>query len=61
VLRRRFDPDQAEDLMHEAHMRLGPYQAKGGVRHPQGLLLRLAENLAYNQARGARRDRRRMG
>lgn len=61
VLRRRFDPDQAEDLMHEAYVKLGPYQAKGEVRHPQGLLLRIAENLAYNQARGARRDRRRTG
>ena len=61
VLRRRFDPDQAEDLMHEAYVKLGPYQAKGEVRHPQGLLLRIAENLAYNQARGARRDRHRMG
>ena len=61
VLRRRFEPDQAEDLMHEAYVKLGPYQAKGAVRHPQGLLLRIAENLAYNQARGARRDRHRMG
>lgn len=61
VLRRRFDPDQAEDLMQEAYVKLGPYQARGEVRHPQGLLLRIAENLAYNQARGARRDRRRMG
>lgn len=61
VLRKRFDPNLAEDLMHEAYVRLGPYQAKGELRHPQGLLLRIAENLAYNQARGARRDRRRMG
>ena len=60
-LRRRFDPDLAEDLMQEAYVKLGPYQAKGEVRHPQGLLLRIAENLAYNQARGARRDRHRMG
>ena len=60
VLRRRFGADQAEDLTQEAYVRLGPYQARGEVRHPKGLLLRIAENLAYNQARGARRDRRRI-
>jgi RNA polymerase sigma factor (sigma-70 family) len=60
ILRRRFDPQQAEDLMQETYVRLGPYQARGEVRHPKGLLLRIAENLAYNQARGARRDRRRV-
>lgn len=61
VLRRRFDPQQAEDLVQEAYIRLSPYQAAGRVERPQSLLLRIAENLAYNHARGARRDRERTG
>lgn len=56
MLRRRFTPDQAEDLAHEAYIRLAPYHAAGEVRHPQGLLLRIAENLAYNQVRRADRE-----
>ncbi|WP_374346569.1 RNA polymerase sigma factor [Phenylobacterium sp.] len=59
TLRRQFAPDQAEDLVQEAYIRLAPYQAAGGIRHPQGLLLRIAQNLAYNQARRAGRERRR--
>lgn len=58
MLRRRFTPDQAEDLAQEAYLRIAPYQAAGTIRHPQGLLLRIAENLAYNQARRAGRERR---
>jgi RNA polymerase sigma factor (sigma-70 family) len=57
MLRRRFAADQAEDLAHEAYIRLAPYQAAGEIRHPQGLLLRIAENLAYNQARRVGRER----
>jgi RNA polymerase sigma-70 factor (ECF subfamily) len=60
VLRRRFDPQIAEDLVQEAYIRLTPYQAAGRVERPQSLLLRIAENLAYNQARGARRARARV-
>lgn len=55
VLRRRFGPQVAEDLVQEAYIRLSPYQAEGRAHRPQSLLLRIAENLAYNQARGARR------
>ncbi len=55
VLRRRFDPQIAEDLVQEAYIRLSPYQAEGRVERPQSLLLRIAENLAYNQSRSARR------
>lgn len=58
MLRRRFHPDVAEDLMQEAYLRIAPYQAAGEVRHPQGLLLRIAENLAYNQSRSTLRARR---
>lgn len=55
TLRRRFDPQIAEDLVQEAYIRLSPYHAQGRVERPQSLLLRIAKNLAYNQARGARR------
>jgi RNA polymerase sigma-70 factor (ECF subfamily) len=55
TLRRRFDPQLAEDLVQEAYIRLSPYQAAGRVDRPQSLLLRIAENLAYNHVRGARR------
>ena len=58
MLRRRFAPDQAEDLTQDAYIRLAPYQAAGEIRHPQGLLLRIAENLAYNQVRRAGREQR---
>lgn len=61
MLRRRFDPQQAEDLAHEAYLRLAPYQARGQIARPQSLLLRIAENLAYNHARGVRRDRAKTG
>ena len=47
--------------MQEAYIRLSPYQAEGRVERPQSLLLRIAENLAYNQSRSARRDRRKTG
>lgn len=61
MLRRRFDPEMAEDLVQEAYIRLAPYQATKQIRHPQGLLLRIAENLAYNQVRRAGRERRGAG
>lgn len=60
VLRRRFDPQIAEDIVQEAYIRLSPYQAQGRVERPQSLLLRIAENLAYNQSRGVRRAKARI-
>ncbi|WP_374579630.1 RNA polymerase sigma factor [Phenylobacterium sp.] len=60
VLRRRFDPQIAEDIVQEAYIALSPYQAQGRVERPQSLLLRIAENLAYNQSRGVRRARARV-
>ncbi len=57
MLRRRGAADQAEDLTQEAYIRLAPLQAAGPILHPQGLLLRIAENLAYNERRRAGRER----
>jgi len=57
MLRRRGAADQAEDLTQEAYIRLAPYRAAGPILHPQGLLLRIAENLAYNERRRAGRER----
>lgn len=60
VLRRRFDPQIAEDIVQEAYIRLRPYEAQGRVERPQSLLLRIAENLAYNHSRSSRRAKARI-
>jgi len=54
MLRKRFgavDRTAAEDLVQETYIRIAPYQARGEVRHPQALLLRVASNLARNHTR----------
>lgn len=52
-LMRRRHGDAAEDLVHESYLRAAPYAAAGAMRHPEALLVRIAENLASN----LRRDR----
>ncbi len=59
MLRRQHGADDADDLVQEAYLRLAPLHAAGEIRHPQGLLLRIARNLALNGHRGAARRRRR--
>lgn len=46
---RRYGAQDAEDLLQETWMRVLPYQANGGVRHPKALLLRIASNLAADR------------
>ena len=53
MMRRRHGDNAAEDLVHESYIRAAPYQAAGTLRHPEALLIRIAENLASN----LRRDR----
>tara|TARA_R110000787_G_scaffold2782_3_gene10866 strand:- start:12711 stop:13088 length:378 start_codon:yes stop_codon:yes gene_type:complete len=43
-------------LFQETWLRVGPYQASQGIRHPKALLLRIASNLAADLYAG--RDRR---
>lgn len=52
-LMRRRHGDVAEDLVHESYLRAAPYAAAGTLRHPEAVLVRIAENLASNM----RRDR----
>ena len=47
----RFGVDQAEDLAQETWLRIAPYQARGEIRHPKALLLRIASNLAIDAGR----------
>ena len=47
----RFGSDQAEDLAQETWLRIAPYQARGEIRHPKALLLRIASNLAIDADR----------
>lgn len=53
---RRYGVEDAEDLFQETWLRVAPYQATLGIRHPKALLLRIASNLAADHY--ARRGRR---
>lgn len=57
LLRRRYGAD-AEDLVQETYIRIAPYHAASKVRHPQALLLRIADNLARDRLRREAKDRR---
>ena len=47
-----------EDVVQETYLRIAPYQARGEVRHPKSLLLRIATNLVAEEGRRAQRQRR---
>lgn len=51
-LRHRYG-DAAEDLVQETYLRVAPYQARGTIRFPKALLLRIARNIAIDQKRQA--------
>ena len=51
-LRARYG-DAAEDLVQETWIRVAPYQARGAIRFPKALLLRIARNIAIDQSRQA--------
>lgn len=51
ILRRRYGPDTADDLVQETYLRLAPYQANHDIRHPKALLAQVASNLARDQHR----------
>ncbi|WP_369059052.1 RNA polymerase sigma factor [Caulobacter sp. 73W] len=55
VLRRRYGPDAADDLVQETYLRLAPYQPSRPIVRPRALLLRIAVNLAHDQHRRAAR------
>jgi len=60
TLDRRFGRvlgDGAEDLVHEAYIRIAPLGAAGQIRHPRALLLKIAVNLAHDRVRQTARAR----
>jgi RNA polymerase sigma factor (sigma-70 family) len=51
ALRKRFGTDRAEDLVQETYLRMGRYQEKAAIRYPRALLMRVAMNVANDEAR----------
>ncbi|WP_409516136.1 RNA polymerase sigma factor [Brevundimonas sp.] len=47
-----------DDVVQETYLRIAPYQARGEVRHPKSLLLRIATNLVAEEGRRTQRQRR---
>jgi RNA polymerase sigma factor (sigma-70 family) len=57
LLRRGQSREEAEDLVHEAFIKMQEYRNKGGeVREPEAFLVRTALRLAINARRDAHRD-----
>jgi RNA polymerase sigma-70 factor (ECF subfamily) len=56
LMRRRHGDAAGEDLVHESYLRAAPYAAAGVLKHPEALLIRIAENLASNQRRARYRE-----
>ena len=48
------DPQQAEDYLHSAFLRLEEYRAEHTVRNPEAFLMRAAVNLAVDESRRRR-------
>lgn len=46
---RRYGVQDADDLLQETWLRLGPYKAADDIRHPKALLMRIAANLAADR------------
>lgn len=55
---RRLGVESPDDVVQETYLRIAPYQARGEVRHPKSLLLRIATNLVAEEGRRAQRQRR---
>ena len=51
LLRLRFGSNIADDLAQEAYLRAAPYHARGVLKRPRAMLLRIAANLASNRRR----------
>lgn len=47
-----------DDIVQETYLRIAPYEARGEVRHPKSLLLRIATNLVAEEGRRSQRQRR---
>lgn len=54
MLRKRYGAAMAEDLAQDTYLRAARYRFDEDVRHPKALLMRIADNLARDQARRER-------
>ena len=54
---RRLGVTGVDDIVQETYLRIAPYQARGEVRHPKSLLLRIATNLVAEEGRRTQRQR----
>lgn len=55
---RRLGVTAIDDVVQETYVRIAPYQARGEIRHPKSLLLRIATNLVAEEGRRAQRQQR---
>jgi len=55
-LHKRYGPAVADDVAQETYLRAAPYHAEQNIRSPKALLARIADNLARDQMRRARRE-----
>ena len=58
VRRKLPQRSDADDVVQETYLRIAPYQARGEIRHPKSLLLRIATNLIAEEGRRSQRQRR---
>ncbi|MGR6532858.1 MULTISPECIES: RNA polymerase sigma factor [Brevundimonas] len=54
---RQLGVESPEDVVQETYLRIAPYQARGEVRYPKSLLLRIATNLVAEEGRRSQRQR----
>lgn len=54
IVRATGKPDKAEDYLHSAFVRLEMYRLQKAVRNPEGLLVKIAANLAIDESRRER-------
>lgn len=47
-----------DDIVQETYLRIAPYEARGEIRHPKSLLLRIATNLVAEEGRRTQRQQR---
>ena len=58
---RRHGLGEADDDVQETYLHLASAPLHGGIRHPQALLLRIAQNIMRNAARSAQASKRTPG
>jgi RNA polymerase sigma factor (sigma-70 family) len=54
LARQRVSRDEAQDLVHEAYVRVQQSGDVGGIRHPKAFLFRVVSNLLFNSLKRRR-------